>query len=42
MEWFNRKTSIAEIQISTSLVALGAIIVILLVYTLMQEVPLPD
>jgi hypothetical protein len=37
MEWFSRKTSIAGIQIPNWVVALGAIIVILLIYTLMQE-----
>jgi type VI protein secretion system component VasF len=37
MEWFSRKTAIAGIQIPTWLVALGAIIVLLLIYTFMQE-----
>ena len=41
MEWFSRKTSIAGIQISNWMVALGAAIVILLIYTFMQEVQIP-
>jgi len=32
MEWFNKKTSIAGIQISNWIVVLGAIIVILIIY----------
>ena len=35
MEWFNKKTSIAGIQISNWMIALGAIIVILLAYSFM-------
>jgi hypothetical protein len=42
MEWFSRKTSIAGIQISNWVVGLGAIIVILLIYTFMQEAQTPD
>ncbi len=42
MEWFSRKTSIAGIQISNWMVVLGAAIVILLIYTFMQqEVQIP-
>jgi len=41
MEWFSRKTSIAGIQISNWMVVLGAVIVILLIYTFMQEVQIP-
>jgi hypothetical protein len=41
MEWFSRKTSIAGIQISNWMIALGAVIVILLIYTSMQEVQIP-
>jgi len=37
MEWFSRKTSIAGIQISNWMIVLGAVIVILLIYTSMQE-----
>ena len=33
MEWFNKKTSIAGIQISNWMIVLGAIIVILIIYT---------
>ena len=33
MEWFNKKTSIAGIQISNWIVVLGAIVVILIIYT---------
>ncbi len=36
MEWFNGKTSIAGIQISNWIVVLGAIVVIVVVYRLMQ------
>jgi hypothetical protein len=36
MEWFSRKTSIAGVQISNWIVVLGAIIVIVVVYRLMQ------
>ena len=36
MEWFSRKTSIAGIQISNWVIVLGAIIVILVLYKLMQ------
>jgi hypothetical protein len=35
MEWFNQKTSIAGIQIPNWAIVLGAIIVILLIYTFM-------
>jgi hypothetical protein len=35
MEWFNQKTSIAGVQVSNWMIALGAIIVILLAYSLM-------
>ena len=42
MEWFSRKTSIAGIQISNWMVVLGAAIVILLIYTFMQEVQIPN
>jgi hypothetical protein len=41
MEWFSRKTSIAGIQISNWMVVLGVVIVILLIYTFMQEVQIP-
>jgi hypothetical protein len=37
MEWFTRKTSIAGIQIPNWMVVLGAVIVICLIYTFMQE-----
>ena len=33
MEWFRRKTSIAGIQLPNWIVVLGAIIVILIIYT---------
>jgi hypothetical protein len=33
MEWFSQKTSIAGIQVSNWMVVLGAIIVILIIYT---------
>ena len=36
MEWFSRKTLIAGVQISNWIVVLGAIIVILVVYRLVQ------
>ena len=36
MEWFSRKTSIAGIQISNWIIVLGAIIVILLIYSSMH------
>jgi hypothetical protein len=36
MEWFNQKTSIAGIQVSNWMIALGAIIVILLAYSFMH------
>jgi hypothetical protein len=42
MEWFSRKTSIAGIQIPNWVVVLVAIIVILLIYTFMQEAQSPD
>ena len=41
MEWFSRKTSIAGIQISNWMVVLGTVIVILIIYTFMQEVQIP-
>jgi hypothetical protein len=37
MEWFSRKTSIAGIQIPNWLIALDAIIVLLLIYSFLQE-----
>jgi hypothetical protein len=36
MEWFNQKTSIAGIQVSNWMIALGAIIVIFLAYSFMR------
>ena len=36
MEWFNQKTSIAGVQVSNWMIALGAIIVILLAYSFMH------
>ena len=33
MEWFSRKTSIAGVQVSNWMVVLGAIIVILIIYS---------
>ena len=33
MEWFSQKTSIAGVQVSNWMVVLGAIIVILIIYT---------
>ena len=42
MEWFSQKTSIAGVQVSNWMVVLGAIIVILLIYTFMQEAQTPD
>ncbi len=36
MEWFSQKTSIAGVQISNWIVVLGAIVIILVVYRLMQ------
>jgi hypothetical protein len=42
MEWFSRKISIAGIQIPNWVVVLGAIIVILLIYSFMQEPQTPD
>jgi hypothetical protein len=41
MEWFSRKTSIAGIQISNWMIVLGAVMIMLLVYTSMQEVQIP-
>ena len=41
VEWFSRKTSIAGIQISNWMIVLGAVIVILLIYTSMQENQIP-
>ena len=37
MEWFNQKTSMAGIQIPNFVVVLVAILLIVLVYTAMQE-----
>ncbi len=36
MEWFNQKTSIAGVQISNWMIVLGAIILVLLIYTSIQ------
>ena len=33
MEWFNKKTSIAGVQVSNWMVVLGAIIVVLIIYS---------
>ena len=33
MEWFNKKTSIAGVQISNWMIVLGGIVVILIIYT---------
>ena len=41
MEWFSRKTSIAGIQISNWMIVLGAVTIMLLIYTSMQEVQIP-
>jgi hypothetical protein len=41
MEWFSRKTSIAGIQISNWMIVLGAVIIMLLIYTSIQEVQIP-
>ena len=41
MGWFSRKTSIAGIQFSNWMVVLGAVILILLIYTFMQEAQMP-
>jgi hypothetical protein len=41
MEWFSRKTSIAGIQISNWMIVLGAVIIMLLIYTSTQEVQIP-
>jgi hypothetical protein len=41
MEWFSRKTSIAGIQISNWMIVLGAVIIMLLIYTSMQDVQAP-
>ena len=41
MEWFSRKTSIAGIQISNWMIVLGAVIIVVLIYTSMQEVQIP-
>jgi hypothetical protein len=37
MEWFNQKTSIGGTQIPNWGIALGAVIVLLLIYTVMQR-----
>ena len=36
LEWFNQKTSIAGVQVSNWLIILGAIVVVLLIYGLIQ------
>ena len=36
MEWFNQKTSIAGIQVSNWMIALGALVVILLAYSFIR------
>ena len=41
MEWFSRKTLIAGIQILNWMIVLGAVIIMLLIYTSMQEVQIP-
>ena len=41
MEWVSRKTSIAGIQISNWMIVLGAVIIMLLIYTSMQEAQIP-
>ena len=41
MEWFSRKTSIAGIQFSNWMVVLSIVILILLIYTFMQEAQMP-
>jgi hypothetical protein len=41
MEWFSRKTSIAGVQISNWMIVLGAVIIMLLIYTSMHEVQIP-
>jgi hypothetical protein len=41
MEWFSGKISIAGIQIPNWVVILGAIVVIFLIYTFMQEAEIP-
>jgi len=41
MEWFSRTTSIAGVQISNWMIVLGAVIIMLLIYTSMQEVQIP-
>ena len=41
MNWFSRTTSIAGIQISNWMIVLGAVIIMLLIYTSMQEVQIP-
>jgi len=33
MDWFSRKTSIAGIQISNSILVLAAVVVVLIIYT---------
>jgi hypothetical protein len=37
MEWFTGKTSIAGTQVSNWMVVLGAVIVILIIYTLIRH-----
>jgi hypothetical protein len=37
MEWFSRRTSVSGIEISTWLVVLGAITMLVLIYSSMQE-----
>ena len=38
---FSRETSIAGVQISNWMIVLGAVIIMLLIYTSMQEVQIP-
>jgi hypothetical protein len=40
MEWFNQKTSIAGVQVANWIIALGAVIVILLIYSAMHSPPI--
>ena len=37
MEWFNQKISIAGTQVPNWLIVLGAVIVVLVIYTLMRH-----
>jgi hypothetical protein len=36
MEWFSQKTSIAGVQVSNWMIVLGAIIIVLLIYSSMH------